>query len=436
MRTQLTFSITAIALIFSLAFVSCDDNNSNQQPRAHTEQDFVLDPDLTAHPDRKVVFVELEPETAEESANLTGDLGLDIIPFNYTETTNQTLCWEDPQLDSEHMMKLFDSEGQELATVIANGECTTITLLPGRHEMHLFHDNRSGDFIPVFIKPNVLENETAKLLPKSEGLMNKILRFFSMLDTSGISQAQSPTPSPTELSNFTKFISTGVCSGCDLRYTIINVSEHTFNGCANINTVPTVILNDADLTGASLNGFLWCYADLTGAILSKATLNNNIFLFSSFSGVDFSYSTQTLVNYKDSDMSPNNGAATNFWRATVDNSNFQGVIGFRDVGFVDATLTNCDFTGLDLTKFGQYADTDFTGSNLTMTNLSNSVMVDVNFNDVLFEQANLSGFACVNCTFTGANFESANVQGMHIDATGAIWTDGSCVCQDAGCSNC
>jgi len=53
MRSQLTFSITALALIFPLAFISCADNadndnnnNTNQQPHAYTEHDFASDPNL------------------------------------------------------------------------------------------------------------------------------------------------------------------------------------------------------------------------------------------------------------------------------------------------------------------------------------------------------------------------------------------------------
>ena len=470
-KSRLAFSITAIALIFPLVIISCADNdtNTNLQAQAHTEQDFVSNPNLAAHPDRKVVVIDLESDTAEEPENLTGELGFDVIPFNYTDATKQTFCWEDPQLDSEHLMKLFDSQGQELAAITSNGECSTVTLVPGRYEMHLFHDNRSDDIHTVFIMPNVSENETAKHLPKSGGL--------SMLDSSRTSQAQNPTPSPTEFSNLKKLINTNNCEGCDLRYTYMTGSldscpvgydpnDPDGGGFFPVSSDFFINISHADLTGATIEdtshkhySLLWCYASMvetnftsatianttlfastmSSADLSNSSIDSVSFFGSTLSGVKFTDATVSNSSFNTADMSPdidNHDQGTEFTRAWVDGSDFQYVLGIKTVGFYGAKLTNCTFSGLDLAETFLFSSADLTESNLSSTNLSNTVMMYVTFDKVNFENADLSNFECVLCTFTGANFKGATVTGSTFDATGAIWTDGTCVCQDASCSNC
>jgi len=437
MRSQLTFSITAIALIFPLAFISCADNadnnsntNTNQQAQAYTEQDFVSDPNLAAHPDRKVVVVHLEPETADESSNLTGEIGFDVIPFNYTAATNQTLCWEDPDADAAHVMKLLDSEGQELVSIGANEECVTVTLVPGRYEMHLIHDNKSDATVPLFIQPNVPSDQIA-------------------------------SSQTSESANVKKLIATNKCVGCDLRYTLFDFT--TLENCTvdNVgeNDVATMDLNQSDMTGSTFKGFSVCNGLFYEVILKDATIIGGNFDATTFSASDLSNSTSTSVEFIDVDFSGasfenaiitdsdffqaqffpdqfNDNNPTIFNGATITNSNFQESFGLKLAVFWNTTLKDCDLTGLDLTENFLFGQTDLTGSNLTSTNLSNTIMADVIFDDVILEQANLSGFVCGQCSFTGANFEGANVQGINIDATGAIWTDGACVCQDASCSNC
>lgn len=437
MRSQSTFSITALALIFPLAFISCADNadndnnnNTNQQPHAYTEQDFVSDPNLAAHPDRKVVVVHLEPETADESSNLTGEIGFDVIPFNYTDATNQTLCWEDPDADAAHVMKLLDSEGQELVSIGANEGCVTVTLVPGRYEMHLIHDNKSDGPITLFIQPNVPSDQIA-------------------------------SSRTSENANLNKLISTNKCIGCDLRYTLIDKVVTLHNCTADKDGQPTwtMDLSQSDMTGATLKQFLCCSGSFYEVILTDATIIYGNYIGTIFSASDLSNSTLTSVDFNDVDFTGatfenasisdtsffqaqffpdqfHDNNPTIFNGATITNSNFQESFGLKLAVFWNTTLKDCDLTGLDLTENFLFNQTDLTGSNLTSTNLSNTIMADVIFDDVILEQANLSGFVCTDCSFTGANFEGANVQGINIDATGAIWTDGACVCQDTSCSNC
>ena len=270
-------SVLSLSLFFAVSFLflGCDDNNnSSNEPRAHVEMDFVADPELKADPDEKVIFANLESEQAEPSENETGELGFDVIPFNYTRAVNQTFCWEDPSQDSEHSMTLFDSEGAELVTIQANGPCESVVIQPGAHEMHLFHDNSDSTILPIFIHPNVLDGEVA-----SGGFINKVLRYLSLLDTSTNSMAQNPTPTPEELANVTKFVNTGGCQGCDLRNTLI-----TYGGgdCATNPDALTLDLEGADLTGASVEGLCGLDGVFVDTIFQNGTLIDGEYLGSMF----------------------------------------------------------------------------------------------------------------------------------------------------------
>lgn len=277
MRSQLTFSITAIALICPLAFISCADNdnnnNTNQQPHAYTEQDFASDPNLAAHPDRKVVVVHLEPETADESSNLTGEIGFDVIPFNYTDATNQTLCWEDPDADAAHVMKLLDSEGQELVSIGANEGCVTVTLVPGRYEMHLIHDNKADAPVTLFIQPNVPSDQIA-------------------------------SSRTSESANVKKLIATNRCIGCDLRYTLFDFT--TLENCTVDNVggpdSATMYLNQSDMTGSTFKYFTVCNGFFYEVILKDATIIGGTYMATEFSASDLSNSTSTSVEFIDVDF--------------------------------------------------------------------------------------------------------------------------------------
>lgn len=438
-----------------------DQNNSGLEPSALVEMDFVINHGLMADPSEKVVYIELEHEKAEESTNLTGELGFDIIPFSYSEPVNQTFCWEDPNEEAGHVMSFMNDDGLELASISANGECATITIEPGSYEMHLFHDNNSGFIHPIFIQPNVLENVVARVKPikvtqKPVGFLNRILKILSQFDLSNTTLAQSTPTTPEELANVTKLINTAICMGCDLRNTIL---DSNINNCGGEDASDPLNLINADMTGATISGMVACggmFADAKfvnstitnlssffGALFgdadfSNAIINNSTFLAASLGGALFDHATITNVNFSKTDMtnSVDTGNSVNFGFAVVEDSDFREVFGIKNAVFVNSTFENCDFSGLDLTQDNLFSTTDLSGSNLSMTNLSNIFMVDTIFNNVILENSDLSGFTCINCSFSGANLTNASVSGASFDSTGAIWTDGSCTCQDENCSNC
>ncbi len=465
MRNSILF--LAMFLVVSFAFVGCDENNNmfDAEPAALTEQDFVADPDMAADPDEKVILLSLEPQSAPEVENLTGELGFDVIPFNYERTVNQTFCWPDNNLENQHEMKLFDSEGFELTNINSNGECDTVTLTPGRYEMHLFHHNQSDEFFTIFIQPNVDSSEIARNMPLSERIITKLLRFLSILDSSEQSLAQS--------SDLTKLINTKTCENCDLSNTVIMVAAETCP--ANFTTGTFIDVTGSNFSGSEFKGALWCWAEMGNANFAGATFDQtNSFFATNFTGSNFTNSIITAASFRAANLSgadftganikgttvknendivgdidltpdfsesdftsnPDTNLPTNFANATIDKADFEDVRNFNEANFNNTVITNSNLSGLDLTGLFFLSGCNLMGSDLSDTNISNTVYNEATFDNVDFNDANLSGFTCVDCSFTGANFDGANVTGINIDATGATWTDGSCTCTDSDCSNC
>ena len=433
--------------------ISCDDsNNTGNDAGALTEQDFFSDPDLMADPHEKVITINLEPSTAEEVDNLTGELGFDIIPFSYDSPVNQTFCWPDRGFENHHSMKLFDSDGVELTNIISNGECDTVMLIPGSYEMHLFHHDQSDPIDLIFIQPNIpSESLNVKHTGKLDILISKIIRFISILDTSQPSIAQL-TPDQT------KFINTRVCENCDLSNILLGGTDAPLEGC--LDGVPSE--QEVDITGSNVSGSFfnnnqWCSCGLgdlngqgsmwIGGIYDLCTFNGSNFTDSTFDKVPFIANDFMGTNFSGSNINDSifrnlrmgfddQNNQTDFENATIDNTDFTLTVGFKDSNFFQTTITNSNLSGLDLRELFLLSDCDLTGSNLSNTDISDTVYSDVTFVNVNFTGANLSDFTCVNCTFTGANFTDANVAGINIDFTGAIWDDTGCVCIVSDCSNC
>ena len=342
---RIKFLSLSLILFTLFLFLACDDsNNTGNDTGALTEQDFFSDPDLLADPHEKIITINLEPSTAEEVDNLTGELGFDIIPFSYDSPVNQTFCWPDRGFANHHSMKLFDSDGVELTNIISNGECDTVMLMPGTYEMHLFHHDQSDQIDLIFIEPNIpSESLNVKHKGKLDMLISKIIRFISILDTSQPSLAQL-TPDQTKL------INTKVCINCDLSNILIGGPE-TFD---NNTTVPDSCLDgnifdqEVDIRGSNVSGTtfmhnLWCncgidnvyglgstwdqgdYGECSfdGSNLTNTTFYGVFLVAAQFYGTNFngssikdSYFINTRMGFDDQNNQ------TDFENAIIDNNRF------------------------------------------------------------------------------------------------------------------
>jgi len=263
--------LLVIILIFGgvFAFTKLVRSSSDQVSTVLTERDFAKDPDLLAIPDGGIVATFLEPPTAIDEKDDTGAIGLDVIPYEYSKTMEQTFCWDDDNVFSEHTMTLLDSEGVEVFTVISGGGCVTRTVRQGVYEMQIRHDGKSDERVAVFIVPG-----------EDKSVIN--------------------TASDEALENLTTVLNSNKCIGCDL--TGINLNGLDLSGINlsqaildNAILVDTILVN-ADLSGASLKNADLSRANLRGANLSGADLTNAILINS-----DLSNSDLTLANLENAD---------------------------------------------------------------------------------------------------------------------------------------
>ncbi|GJM15046.1 MAG: hypothetical protein DHS20C13_03730 [Thermodesulfobacteriota bacterium] len=261
-KSELTI-LLAILFVFGgvFTFTKLVRSSPDQSAGVLTESDFARDPELSAFPEGGIVATFLEPPSAADEENDTGAIGLDIIPYKYTEAIEQTFCWDDDNESAEHSMTLFDTEGAEVFTVEAAGVCVTTTLGEGDYEMHIRHDGKSDERVAVFI-------------------------------VAGVDKSLLSTASDEALQNMTSVLNSNKCIGCDLNG--INLNGLDLSGVDLSNAIldnailVDVILIDANLSGASLINADLSRANLRGANLSGADLTNAILINSDLSDADLS----------------------------------------------------------------------------------------------------------------------------------------------------
>jgi|GEM_PF-392799 len=269
-KSELTL-LLSIIFIFGVffTFTKLVRSSSDQSAGVLTESDFARDSQLSAFPEGGIVATFLEPPSAVDEENDTGAIGLDIIPYKYSDAIEQTFCWDDDNESSEHTMTLFNSEGGEIFTIDSKGDCVTRTIGEGDYEMHIRHDGKSDKRIAVFIVPEA----------------NK-----SLLTTA----------SDEALRNVTSVLNANKCIGCDLSDVNLNNADLSDVDLSNA-ILDNAILVDADLSGANLSGASLRNADLSranlrGANLSGADLTNAILI-----NADLTEADLTLANLENAD---------------------------------------------------------------------------------------------------------------------------------------
>jgi uncharacterized protein YjbI with pentapeptide repeats len=399
------------------------------------EKDFVNDPGLHANPKKGVVLAFLESIYAAEEDNLTGSLGMDIIPYYYSEAVTQTFCWEEPDPGAGHRIVLVDESGQELLEANAGGECQTVHMERGRYFLHLYHDNQGQDIHPVFIQPR----EDGQELAQRNGPWEKMLAWLGIFSPTGTAMAAG---SDDELQTF---LSTGHCIGCDLEGMDLSgfidcgdnddgwgalTGSNLDNATAGV-TICYYYLADisgryADFSNAYLFMARFGEADLTGANMQ------GIFLF----GAQLDNTDMTSADLTGADLELALLTGAKFTDAILDQANLINAIDANTADFSGASLKGTIFSGLDLSTPGLLTGLDATGADFSGATIQDVNMLFVNFTDADFTGADLTGFGCLDCTLTGADLTGADLTGATMDYTGSIWTDGACVCDDSSCSNC
>lgn len=414
------------------------DNNNAQ---ALTENDFAEDSSLSARPDGGVIVHFLEPPGGGQTAeNDTGGVGDDVIPLRYNQTTEHTMCWEDDDEAAAHFMTLVDSEGQEVLSVEANGDCVTKIIERGSYEMHLHHDGLSGDTHPVFIQP-INESSEAKNTSGDHDIFKTAQRLIEgTLQSFGIT---TEARAQTVAQNIGTLINTRSCVNCNLEkaklfmvdltgadLTGANLNMANMNASTLTNSILTgTTLTDATLIGSILMGADLSTADLTGASLLGADLIEADLTGSDLTGTNLSNAQMTAANLNMTNLTNANLMQVNMTDATLASADL------TKAKLNTATLSTADIQGAKL------FEADLTGANIMGVNLNASTLTNANLTDANLTDTTLIGSVLMGANLRGADLTRANLLGADLidvnlaDVTlsstifdNARWCDGSCTC--------
>ena len=270
--------------IISLGLIGgCSDGGGGNDPQALTENDFAEDSSLRAELDEGVVVTFLESPGSEEE-NDTGTPGVDVIPVIYEETTEQTFCWEDDNAQAMHFMELRDLEGNLILTVDVNGDCVTQVIEAGEYVINIFHDESTGDTLPIFLIPNPEESEQAR---ESDGIIGNFRLVASNILKRIEETVTRDARAQTVIQNTQTLFRTNSCVECNLdRARLRNAT-----------------LIDVNLSGANLHLAQLGGANLSGANLSAANMSATLAREAVFIGADMRGAIMFLTFLIDADLS-------------------------------------------------------------------------------------------------------------------------------------
>jgi len=272
MRNQTFISFLALLLLASVSFIGCDNDGgggSAQDAGALTENDFAEGLVIFANPPRGVVVTFLEPPDSEKPENDTGEVGNDIIPYRYSEDLNHTYCFEDENVGAEHFAILFDSDGNEVLRVEANGGCVTELIPAGDYYLEFTHDGKIEETLPIFAIPQQNGEQAAQRVDTDQRLFKSAKNQFSRIINNFYNIITQKAKAQTVAQNRSTLLRTKKCVGCNLSGA--NLSFADLHG-ANLSDAT---LTQADLSFANLRGADLSRATLTGVILDSSTIFDN-----------------------------------------------------------------------------------------------------------------------------------------------------------------
>lgn len=302
------------------AIGGCSDNGGGQNnTRALTENDFANNDSLRGDPEGGVIVTFLESPDSVAPENDTGGVGIDEIPLTYKQNLEQTICWEDEDVDAMHFMELKDSEGNEVLRVDVNGDCVTEVIDAGDYVMTFHHDGRMEDSQPIFIIPNHEDTEQAG---ETDGLINRF-KVAAVNILRGIQKSVTKdAKAQTVQDNIDTLIKTRMCPDCDLHGADLSGNDLQATNLSGAN------LRDANLSGADLDGAL-----LWNAVVNSANLTGTSFFNAQLDGADL----------YDADLTDANLTVANLTDA------YLGYANLTDADLQSADLSGADLIGANLT---------------------------------------------------------------------------------------
>lgn len=348
----------AILFVIIIYFVGCSNSitsstGTTKTYQARTEAEFI-NSSVKADPG-SVVVINLEDLHSPLDPLLfdTDITGVDIIPFNYSETAEHKISIG----DSSYFTVTLINEASKVVIyeLSPQNNHTTVTIPAGDYLMVItsLNDYKSGDSLKsqiVFIQPDM---EEAFNRGGGEGQVD--------FDPNQLNQ----------------LIRTNSCPRCDLR----NVDLHSKD-------LRRANLSNADLRNADLRSVNLRYSDLRNADLTNAYLTDGYFDVAFMAGV-------TLR------------------RASLDQTNFEGA-DLRNANFEGANLRNANFNGTYLVN-AKLTAADLMSAKFNYSNLSNANLTLVVAYLADFRNANLNNAILNNGNFRQSNFDYANLKNASLD---------------------
>ena len=270
---------------------------------------------MAADPERGVVVNLLESAGSTPPEQDTGDVGSDVIPYEYGTTVTHTFCWDDDDLEAAHVMTLHDGAGAEILRLQPNGACVAATIEPGAYSLHLLPRR------PIRGGARRLHRTCRIATSRQSGQTSRLCCTRTSASAARSNSRTSPRQT-WQHPNLTE----AHLSGADLSSAILTGAQ------LDRATMVRAILAGADLREASM-----FHADLTDANLFRATL------------------ADAKVNYADlggADLSSANLAGAQLVRARLQMANLEGAKG-PGAEFEGADLTRAKLVGAELYGVGR-----------------------------------------------------------------------------------
>ncbi len=289
----------AAVCIYAVTFTGCSDTITSsigtapKTYKALTERDFA-DKNLKAEPD-EIIIVNLEDLHSPIDPLIfdTDLIGIDIIPYTYIDTVEQTLTIGD---SSYFTISLINENTKQVV-----------------YELTLQHNNitvtvPAGDYLMV-----ITSLEEYK---QSDSSASQLI--FIQPDTDAKNKGNHPEEVDYNTRLLYRFFQTNRCSGCDL--TNVNLSNQTLNGAdlswANLNNAK---LRRTNLSNANLNGTRFISADLTLANLHRSNSED-----ARFTNAKLEAANLTNANLKGTNFENANLTDADLSFANISNANFCG----------------------------------------------------------------------------------------------------------------
>lgn len=366
---KLFFEIEAfIFFLVALSFTilsGCSDSVTNSTVTASThpamvEKQFVLSPGLKALAGA-VITVDLEDLNSPATADDTGPIGEDIIPYSYATTAEHRF-----EIGSESNFKIkMVNDSSRVTLFELNSASSIIKIIPaGNYKLHLISlENYSASDTKsnvVFIQPNKETSFTSSL----SGGYN-----------------------PDDLNTLLK---TGKCKYCNLEDA--NLSKMN--------------LKKIELLYCGLNNANFSESDLDNARMTNNDVFNVNFTRANISGVDFRGSKLLGLT-----MTKTKAASTDFSGTRFHSYNMDSCY------IILADFSNCNLEGMKITG-GQVLYSKF--SNAKFTGITDLEFNGTEFINSDFSNAKISGTSFLNCRLNSVNFSNADLSNSNLSYSNIV----------------